>query len=139
MIRARTLLLLLIGLALIAVGPGCSKSDDDAKDKVRRKERRKERRQSRLEKAKVESTTTLVRIMGERLLTYAVTRRQLPRSLDRLVDRKYARPNQLVDPWGARLAYDPGSSGELDGFSLCSNGPDGKAGTGDDICYRHED
>ena len=126
----RTLLLLVVGLALVAVGPGCSKSDDDAKDKARRKERRRN---------KVETAATLVNDVSEKTVTYAATYNELPRSLDVMVRRKLIKPKQLVDPWGARLAYDPGNSGEPDDFSLCSNGPDGQVGTEDDICNHDED
>ena len=132
----RTLLSLLLGLALIAIGPGCSKSDDDAKDKAERKERRKERRRSRLDKAKAESAKTLVRNVTGKVVSYALVRVELPQSLDRLVDGKYVHPKQLVDPWRAGLAYDRGSSGEPTDFSLCSNGPDGEAGSEDDICMK---
>jgi hypothetical protein len=41
-------------------------------------------------------------------------------------------PEQLKDPWGQPLVF----SGNKQGYNLCSNGPDLKRGTPDDLCQK---
>ena len=92
-----------------------------------------------LEDAKIQSTKTLVNNVAKGASSYAVTNRRLPKTLDELVDRKYVKKNQLKDPWDTELEYNPGNSGQIDDFELCSAGPDGSLGTEDDICAGEEE
>lgn len=92
-----------------------------------------------LRDARIETTKTLLDNVGKACASYAVTHRNLPSDLNELVERKYIKQNQLVDPWDNELEYIPGSSGQIDDFSLCSSGPDGSSGTEDDICSGQAD
>ncbi len=84
--------------------------------------------------AKKSSAETLVNNVSKSVTSYAVTHRQLPRDLDQLIDGRYIKKNQAVDPWGNDLDYDVDSIRDIDGWTLCSGGPDGVAGNSDDIC-----
>jgi len=87
-----------------------------------------------LRDAKVEATESLVNNVSQSVTSYAVTHRQLPRDLDQLVEKRYIKNNQMIDPWGFDLEYDVGSIRDMDDFKLCSVGPDGVGGNEDDIC-----
>ena len=43
-------------------------------------------------------------------------------------------PVPPVDPWGKKYLYDCPGKHNTNGYDLFSAGPDGKPGTGDDIC-----
>ncbi len=92
-----------------------------------------------LKDAKIETTKTLVDNVAKSCASYAVTHRGLPRDLDELVERKYIKKNQTVDPWQNDLEYSAGSSGQIDDFELCSSGPDGTPGSEDDICANRDE
>jgi general secretion pathway protein G len=92
-----------------------------------------------LKDAKIETTKTLVDNVAKSAASYAVTHRGLPKDLGELVDRKYIKKNQLGDPWQNDLEYNPGSSGQIDDFTLCSAGPDGTPGSEDDICANRDE
>ncbi len=84
--------------------------------------------------AKKQSSKTLVDNVAKGVGAYAISHRRLPKDLSELVEKKYIKKNQLKDPWDHELSYQPGSSGDMEDFKLCSNGPDGTSGNDDDIC-----
>ncbi len=92
-----------------------------------------------LNTAKEESARTLVNNVSEKITTYAATYNKMPKDLDVMVSRKLIKKNQKRDPWNNDLDYSPGDGGEADSFTLCSFGPDGSSGGGDDICNTDED
>ena len=54
--------------------------------------------------------------------------------LQTLVDKRYLRPGDILDPWGRPYQVETFGNGTLDGyFSLKSAGPDGRWGTTDDV------
>ena len=89
--------------------------------------------------AKKQATKTLVTNVSTAAGSYAVTHKRLPKDLNELVERKFIKKNQTRDPWDHELSYQAGTSGEVDDFKLCSNGPDGTSGNDDDICSNSED
>lgn len=58
--------------------------------------------------------------------------RKFPDSLSLLVEKGLLNEDQTKDPWGTELSYS--SSGRS--YELCSGGPDGSIGGGDDICVQ---
>ena len=48
----------------------------------------------------------------------------------------YIRDDYFVDPWGNAYVYDPPTSDRLPEYGLYSAGPDGRAGTSDDITHK---
>ncbi len=92
-----------------------------------------------LKDAKIETTKTLVDNVAKSVASFAVTHRGLPKDLNELVERKYIKKNQVADPWDNELEYSPGNSGQIDDFTLCSNGPDGTGGNEDDICTNRDE
>jgi len=56
--------------------------------------------------------------------------KRFPDSLQVLVEGELLGADQLNDPWGTPLSYS--TSGR--NYELCSGGPDGSIGGGDDIC-----
>jgi general secretion pathway protein G len=93
-----------------------------------------------LKDAKIETTKTLVDNVASGVASYGATgRRGLPSDLNVLVEAKYIKQNQTVDPWDNELNYSPGTTGQLDDFELCSNGPDGQSDTEDDICSNRDE
>ena len=92
-----------------------------------------------MREAKVETTKTLVDNVAKAAASYAVTKRRLPKELSELVEQKYIKKNQTKDPWDNELEYQPGNSGGIDDFTLCSAGPDGSPGSDDDICANRDE
>ena len=64
------------------------------------------------------------------LMLYYLVKHSYPISLDQLVTEKYLSEEGIQDPWGHPIQYErlPAT-----GYKLHSSGPDGKAGTDDDI------
>lgn len=60
---------------------------------------------------------------------FKATSSSVPQTLDALIAAKILEPTSLVDAWGHDLLYYPA----VDGYRLLSAGPDGMAGTADDI------
>lgn len=65
--------------------------------------------------------------LGTAVNNWYARKRDVPPSLQALVDVKYLKAEQLVDPWGTPYRLD-------DHGTVCSSGPDKTAGTTDDIC-----
>lgn len=59
------------------------------------------------------------------------TPRAFPENLGVLVEKGMISEDQTKDPWGTPLAY---STNGRNSYELCSGGPDGQIGGGDDIC-----
>lgn len=92
-----------------------------------------------LKDAKIETTKTLIDNVSKGVASFAVTHRGLPKDLNELVDKQYIKKNQIKDPWEGPLEFSPGNSGQIDDFTLCSNGPDGSGGNEDDICSNRDE
>ncbi len=58
--------------------------------------------------------------------------RKFPDNLSVIVEKGLLNEDQAKDPWGTALSYS--SSGRA--YELCSGGPDGSIGGGDDICVQ---
>jgi general secretion pathway protein G len=97
-----------------------------------------------LEDAKVTKAKTGIRDLNIHLLSFKTNAGGLlPTQLEGLVTkpsglakkpwRQYAKPNELIDPWGSPYVYrNPGKQSPTS-FDLFSVGPDKKEGTDDDI------
>jgi len=78
-----------------------------------------------------EVTRTALKIVRNNLEFYYQVYGQYPKVLNDLTKgRSRLKPKALIDPWKRPFNY----SLEDRGFTLCSDGPDGKRGTKDDIC-----
>lgn len=89
--------------------------------------------------AKIETTKTLVDNVAKGVASFAVTHRGVPKDLSELVEKKYIKKNQVKDPWDNELEFTAGNGGDIDDFTLCSNGPDGSGGNEDDICSNRDE
>lgn len=83
--------------------------------------------------ANLSGAKLLVKNVGNAVSLYQSSRREYPESLETLVEMKPRRlqPDQLKDPWSQPLNYEVND----EGFRVCSNGPDKRGGSNDDICY----
>jgi len=86
---------------------------------------------SYLGNAKIETCRVQLEMVGMNLEMYYARNDAYPKSLRALLAKERSvKPSSLVDPWEQPLTYRLGD----DTFKLCSKGPDGVAGTDDDIC-----
>ncbi len=82
------------------------------------------------EAAKFDSTRVQL-TMVKNALDYSFVRyREYPEKLQTLVDARSLQANQLVDAWQQPLVY----SNANHTAKVCSNGPDKKPATADDLC-----
>ncbi len=90
-----------------------------------------------MKKAKVKTCKIQLNTLAQALNQYYLDENDYPSSLDDLTKGKdsLVKPKQLKDPWGREFQYNSNPSGDSD-FTLCSNGPDKREGTEDDICYK---
>ena len=88
--------------------------------------------------AKIDAARAQVQTVGGVIEAYQARNGDYPTSLQSLTEGKRAKlkTGNLKDPWKQDLQYSV--QGE-DGFSLCSNGEDKRAGSPDDICYGQPD
>lgn len=90
---------------------------------------------NQLANARIKTAEVEVNNLDQAVMEYRVYLNEYPQSLDQLTRppgslqpiRREVRP----DPWGNDWNY---TRSGRDAFSLCSNGPDGRPGTEDDIC-----
>ncbi|MCC6621356.1 MAG: type II secretion system protein GspG [Deltaproteobacteria bacterium] len=80
--------------------------------------------------AEVDATHITLRRVGDALDMHFARKRDYPESLAALVESKHLTIEQTRDAWKRELRFTP--SGRK--FTLCSDGPDGKPGTADDLC-----
>jgi len=90
-------------------------------------------REARITAAKGDITT-----IGNALDRYELRHGEYPKSLDPLVfgdgKFKYLKGNKRpLDPWDNEYVYLCPGKNNKDGYDLCSRGPDGTQGGGDDI------
>lgn len=86
--------------------------------------------------AKSEVVKTYLETIKGQLGYYHVTKKQYPKSLQKLVDEKLIKRTLLKDPWGKPFVYRPKYSDDGDvivGYVLFSSGPDMSTGTEDDV------
>jgi len=84
--------------------------------------------------AEIAATKTALHTINAAIDAYYVKMRELPNTLQDLVDGGSLEPAKLNDAWGRPFAY------TLKGprtFDLCSRGPDGDD-AGDDVCASRE-
>ncbi len=90
-------------------------------------------------KAKVSACRIALEGIGQHLTMYMTQDGEYPNSLSELTKKinggkAILKKSQLKDPWKKKLKY----SASDDSFELCSNGPDKREGTEDDICLHDE-
>lgn len=88
-----------------------------------------------LNKARVKSAAAQLSGIENALTMYSLDA-DMPTSLDVLAKGAGAllKPKQLKDPWNVEFVYAYPSNDNEREYDLCSNGPDKRAGTDDDIC-----
>ncbi|HNU68992.1 MAG TPA: type II secretion system protein GspG [Myxococcota bacterium] len=88
-----------------------------------------------LNKARIKAAAAQLNTIENALTTYSLDA-DTPNSLEELTKGGGAllKAKQLKDPWGTLFTYAYPSSDSDREYDLCSNGPDKRAGTDDDIC-----
>jgi general secretion pathway protein G len=88
-----------------------------------------------LNKARIKAAAAQLNTIENAMTTYTLDA-DTPNSLDVLTQGAGAvlKTKQLKDPWNQLFIYTYPSSDNEREYDLCSNGPDKKAGTEDDIC-----
>ncbi|HOD07315.1 MAG TPA: type II secretion system protein GspG [Myxococcota bacterium] len=88
-----------------------------------------------LNKARVKSAAAQLSTIENAITMYSVDA-DMPSSLDVLTQGPGAllKPKQLKDPWNVEFVYVYPSTDSDREYDLCSNGPDKRQGTEDDIC-----
>lgn len=86
--------------------------------------------------AKIDAAAAQMNSIGPIIEWYSERKGDYPDSLEELTEgkRPKLKKGSLKDPWQQEVNY----NADGDGFSLCSNGPDKRQGTDDDICYGEE-
>ena len=97
----------------------------------------------RSQQAKVTAAQSQISSLATALDAFEVDNGYYPKTgqLDELVNQPANTPNWKgpylpkipLDPWGNAYTYDYPGKHNANGFDLLSNGPDGRAGTDDDI------
>lgn len=93
---------------------------------------------NQLANARIKTAEVEVNNLEQAVMEYRVYVQEYPQSLDQLTRppgslqplRREIRP----DPWGNDWNY---TRSGRDSFTLCSNGPDGRPGTEDDLCSQN--
>jgi general secretion pathway protein G len=95
----------------------------------------------RLGKAQTQVASSQIKKFSEALELYKLSFRTYPGSgegLQALVSPKGGEEPFMKeipkDPWGNEYSYVSPGARNTTGFDLCSNGPDGVGGSGDDVC-----
>lgn len=88
-----------------------------------------------LNKARIKAAAAQLNTIENALVTYTLDE-DTPNSLEVLTQGAGAvlKKKQLKDPWNVEFVYTYPSSDNEREYDLCSNGPDKRAGTDDDIC-----
>jgi len=92
-----------------------------------------------LKKSRINTTSMQLKTIEGALTTYSLDS-DLPNSLDVLATGAGAllKPKQLKDAWNVEFVYTYPSQDSEREYDLCSNGPDKRSGTDDDICNYKE-
>lgn len=92
-----------------------------------------------LKKSRINTTSMQLKTIEGALTTWSLDA-DLPNSLDALATGSGAllKPKQLKDAWNVEFVYTYPSQDNDREYDLCSNGPDKRAGTDDDICNYKE-
>ena len=82
--------------------------------------------------ARIEAARMKARMISQAAAQYA---RMIPEkpTLHRLVESKYIKPSDTIDPWNNPFRLRPWTSANQP-FQVCSSGPNGVPGGDDDIC-----
>jgi general secretion pathway protein G len=95
----------------------------------------------RLSKAQNDVAGTQIKKIGEALELYKLSFRQYPSTSEGLNALASPKGNEEPfmkeipkDPWNNEYSYIAPGQRNQGGFDMCSNGKDGVAGSGDDIC-----
>ncbi len=88
-----------------------------------------------LNKARIKSAAAQISTIENAITMYSVDE-DTPASLEVLAQGAGAllKPKQLKDPWNQMFVYTYPSTDNEREYDLCSNGPDKRSGTDDDIC-----
>ena len=88
-----------------------------------------------LNKARIKAAATQLSSIENAITMYSLDN-EMPNNLDALTQGAGAplKKKQLKDPWGTQFSYTYPSQDQNRDYDLCSNGPDKRAGTDDDIC-----
>ncbi len=86
-----------------------------------------------MNRAKVQACKAKIRNIGQAVQTYMLDE-DCPGDLGVLVSDGMLKKEQLKDEWKEEIRFSCSSQKAGLEFELCSNGPDKKQGTADDIC-----
>jgi len=85
------------------------------------------------QRAKIRASQASLTVIKTALTDYNLDQSAFPPDLRTLVTSKRLEDKSLVDGWNNTFNYDPRGKDADHPYYLFSNGPDGKAGTEDDI------